>query len=165
MIPVLRVSGLSVHFRTAHGVVKAVDDLAFDIRAGQTVALVGESGSGKSTAALSILRLVADPPGKIVAGPRRTRRAGLGHSLQQGRCAMSRGKSVAMIFQDPLVALNPLRSIGRQMTEVLRVHEHMSHRDALPLVVEALRLVGMPSPGKQVAAYHTTCRVACVSAP
>jgi peptide/nickel transport system ATP-binding protein len=150
--PVLRVSGLSVHFRAAGGIVKAVEDLSFDIAAGQTVALVGESGSGKSTAALSILRLIPDPPGRIAAG-----RIALDGQDLAGLPAEAmrevRGKSIAMIFQDPLVALNPLRTIGRQMTEVLRVHGHMSHKDALPRAVEALRLVGMPSPDKQVAAY------------
>jgi oligopeptide/dipeptide ABC transporter ATP-binding protein len=152
MTPVLSIEGLTVRFRTARGPVTAVADLSFDIQAGETVALVGESGSGKSTAALSILRLVPDPPGEIAAGrvslDGRDLAALSPHDMREVR-----GRSVAMIFQDPLVALNPLRSIGRQMTEVLRVHGGMIHARALPLAIEALRLVGMPSPEKQVNAY------------
>jgi oligopeptide/dipeptide ABC transporter ATP-binding protein len=152
MTPVLRVRGLSVHFETMRGTVKAVEDLSFDIVAGQTVALVGESGSGKSTVALSILKLLPDPPGRIAAGRIELGACNLANLSIDEMCAV-RGRSISMIFQDPLVALNPLRTIGRQMTEVLRVHRHVSHRQALPRAIEALRLVGMPTPEEQVSFY------------
>jgi oligopeptide/dipeptide ABC transporter ATP-binding protein len=152
MTPVLKVRDLSVSFRTAGGRVSAVEDLSIEINAGETVALVGESGSGKSTAALSILRLVPDPPGRIDAHRIEFGGSDLATLPDEGMRGI-RGKSISMIFQDPLVALNPLRTIGRQMTEVLRVHERLSHRAALPRVIDTLRLVGMPSPEKQVAAY------------
>jgi|SRR5579872_612208 len=151
MTPVLSVHGLSVRFPTARGVVDAVEDLSFEIGAGQTVALIGESGSGKSTVALSIPGLVPDP-GYISAG--RIELCGrdlVGLSRREMR--ELRGKEIAMIFQDPLVALNPLLSIGRQVTEVLRLHSGLSHRDGLPQAIEALRLVGMPAPHERISAY------------
>ena len=143
-MPVLSIRQLSVRFRTAQGVFNAVEDLSFDIDAGQTVALIGESGSGKSTVGLAILRLVPEP-GQISAGQIELSGKHL-VGLPVGEMHKIRGRSAAMIFQDPLVALNPLRTIGRQMTEVLRLHRGLSHREALPLAVEALQLVGISAP-------------------
>jgi oligopeptide/dipeptide ABC transporter ATP-binding protein len=138
---ILSVQDLTVEFATVRGHVRAVDELSFDIAAGETVAVVGESGSGKSTAALSILRLVPEP-GRITAGSvlfDGRDIAGLdGRELRQ-----LRGAAIGMIFQDPLVALNPLQTIGRQLAEVLLVHERLDARSARPRVVEALRLVGL----------------------
>jgi peptide/nickel transport system ATP-binding protein len=151
MTPVLSVRQLTVCFRTAHGAFNAVEELSFDIDAGQTVALIGESGSGKSTVGLAVLQLVPEP-GHISAGQVALDGREL-IGLATGQLRSVRGKSAAMIFQDPLVALNPLRTIGRQMTEVLRLHRGLSHRQALPLAVEALQLVGMSAPKEQVAAY------------
>ena len=151
MKPVLSVQGLSVTFRTAHGTVDAVEDLSFAIDPGQTTALIGELGSGKSTVALAILRLVPEP-GRIAAGRIDLRGENL-VELPPKQIRDLRGKSVAMIFQDPLVALNPLQSIGAQLTEVLRVHRGLSHKEGLPLAIEALRLVSMPAPEERVAAY------------
>ncbi len=150
-MPVLSVRQLSVRFRTARGAFNAVEDLSFDIDTGQTVALIGESGSGKSTVGLTILRLVPEP-GQIAAGQIELCGQNL-IGLPAAEMHKIRGKSAAMIFQDPLVALNPLRSIGRQMTEVLRLHRGLSHREALPLAVEALQLVGVSAPQERVAAY------------
>jgi oligopeptide/dipeptide ABC transporter ATP-binding protein len=151
MTPVLSVHGLSIRFRTARGTVNAVEDLSFEIGGGQTMALIGESGSGKSTLALSILGLVP-PPGRIAAG--RIDLCGKNLvELPPNKMRELRGRSVAMIFQDPFVALNPLHSIGAQLTEVLRLHRGLSHREGLSLAIQSLRLVGMPAPEERVAAY------------
>jgi peptide/nickel transport system ATP-binding protein len=151
MIPVLRIERLAVEFPTMRTAVRAIDELSFDILAGETVALVGESGSGKSTAALSILRLVPEP-GRIVSGSIEFQGSdilGLGDKAIRDL----RGSAISMIFQDPMVALNPLRTIGHQLAEVLRVHRQMQRRVAMPLVTEALRLVGLPDPEKQLERY------------
>lgn len=149
MSAVLSVQGLSVHFRTTRGTVQAVEDLSFDMAPGETVALVGESGSGKSTAALAILRLIPDPPGRIASGRVEFDGSDL-VKLPEAGIRDVRGRAISMIFQDPLVALNPLKTIGRQMAEVLRTHKGMSSKEAAPLAVEMLRLVGMPAPETQV---------------
>ncbi len=151
MKPVLSVKNLSIRFDTAHGPIDAVEGFSFDVGSGQTVALIGESGSGKTTAALSILRLVPEP-GRI-AGGRIEFQSGNIIDLPPEQMRDLRGKSIAMISQDPLVALNPLHKIGTQLTEVLRLHKGASYDEAIEVAIEALRLVGMPDPEQTVEAY------------
>jgi len=152
MSAVLAVEDLSVRFRTTRGVVNAVEGLGFSIGEGETVAIVGESGSGKSTAALAILRLIADPPGRITGGrihfEGRDILALPGHALREVR-----GGRIAMIFQDPMMALNPVYTIERQIGEVLRLHAGLSARAAAAEVVELLRLVGVPAPEERARQY------------
>ncbi len=152
MSAVLQVEDLSVEFRTSRGTVRAVENLGFSVGAGETVAIVGESGSGKSTAALACLRLIAEPPGRIASG----------RVLLEGRDILAlddaglravRGRQVAMIFQDPMMALNPVFTIERQVGEVLRLHLGLGRREALAQVVELLRLVGVPAPEERARQY------------
>ena len=150
--PVLDVRGLSVDFGTSQGTVHAVDDLSFSIGEGETVALVGESGSGKSTAAMSILRLIPDPPGRIVAGSVRLDGRDL-LTLSDGELRHVRGREVAMIFQDPMMALNPVYTVERQIGEVLKHHFGRSRRETFDEVVELLRLVGVPAPEQRARQY------------
>ena len=152
MSALLSVRGLSVHFRTRQGVVRAVEDVSFDIEAGQTVALVGESGSGKSTVAGAVMRIVPSPPGVIPAGQVLFEGRDL---LQLPEAAMReiRGSSIAMIFQDPMMALNPVHTVGTQIAEALVVHGRMDRRHALDRAVELLELVRVPAPGQRVRQY------------
>jgi peptide/nickel transport system ATP-binding protein len=152
MTPLLEVRALSVEYRTATGVVRAIEDLAFTIGRGETVAIVGESGSGKTTVALSLLRLLPDPPGRIVAGQIDFDGRDLA-TLPDGELRDVRGRDIAMIFQDPLAALNPIQTIGQQMIEMLRRHRRISAAGAERQAVEMLGLVGMPSPERIFAQY------------
>ena len=152
MSAVLLVEGLSVHFRTTLGVVKAVDGLSFAIGEGETVAIVGESGSGKSTVALAALRLIRDPPGKVAGG--RILFDGQDIlTLPDAAIRAVRGRRIAMIFQDPMMALNPVYTVGRQIGEVLRLHLGLSKREVMAEVVELLRLVGVPAPEDRARQY------------
>ncbi len=152
MSALLSIRGLSVHFRTRQGVVRAVDDLSFDIAPGETVALVGESGSGKSTVAMAILRLVASPPGVIAGGTIEFDGQDL-LKLPEARMRALRGSRISMIFQDPMMALNPVHTIGRQIGEVLGLHRGLTGRRAVDRAVELLELVGVPAPGERVRQY------------
>ena len=137
----LEVSELTVEFDTDDGVVKAVDRVSFDVRARETLAIVGESGSGKSVTALSIMRLVPIPPGRIRGAVRLAGRDLL--SLSADEMRRVRGKEVAMVFQDPMTALNPVFSIGSQITESLELHEGLSKTAARARAAELLGLVGI----------------------
>jgi len=150
--PVLAVEGLSVEFQTARGVVRAVDDLSFTIGEGETLAIVGESGSGKSTAAMAMLRLIADPPGRIVAGSIRLDGQEL-LTLDDSSLRRVRGRQIAMIFQDPMMALNPIYTIERQIGEVLQLHLGVGRAEAFAQTVELLRLVGVPAPEDRARQY------------
>jgi peptide/nickel transport system ATP-binding protein len=146
---VLEVEGLQTYFYTRSGLVKAVDGVSFSLRRGETLAIVGESGCGKSVTALSLMRLVADPPGRIVGGAVRLDRLDL-LGLDAAAMRQIRGKEISMIFQEPMTSLNPVMTIGRQIGEALMLHEEMSRKEALARAVEMLQLVGIPEPQQRV---------------
>jgi peptide/nickel transport system ATP-binding protein len=150
--PLLRVRDLVTSFRTDTGVLRAVDEVSFDVPRATTVALVGESGSGKTVTALSILRLVAMPPGRIESGKIELDGRDL---LQLPERAMRdvRGNVVSMIFQEPMTSLNPVYTAGWQIMEAIRLHQKKSRREARERTIELLRLVGIPEPAVQVDAY------------
>ena len=152
MKPVLAIEGLSVEFATSRGPVRAVEDLSLSIGEGETVALVGESGSGKSTAAMAILRLIASPPGKIAAG--RVLLDGEDMiAMDDRRLRAIRGDRVGMIFQDPMMALNPVYTVARQIGETLSLHRGLSGRAAMDETVALLRKVGVPAPETRARQY------------
>jgi peptide/nickel transport system ATP-binding protein len=150
--PLLRVRDLVTTFRTDAGVVRAVDEVSFDVPRASTVALVGESGCGKTVTALSILRLVASPPGRVESGSVELDGRDL---LRLSERAMRdvRGKLVSMIFQEPMTSLNPVYTVGWQIVEAIVLHERATRRQARARAVELLRLVGMPEPETNVDAY------------
>jgi peptide/nickel transport system ATP-binding protein len=150
--PLLSVQNLVVRFDTERGPVRAVDDVSFDVPAGETVALVGESGSGKSVTALAILRLVASPPGSIASGKVLLEGQNL-LELPERAMRKVRGAKVSMVFQEPMTSLNPVYSAGAQISEVIRLHERVSRREARRRAVEMLGLVGIPSPEQRADAY------------
>ncbi len=150
--PILRVEDLKAYFFLKEGVLKAVDGISFEVRKGETLSFVGESGSGKSVTALCLLRLIQEPPGKIVSG--RIMLDGtdlLQLSLDEVR--RIRGKRIAMIFQDPMTSLNPVLSIGLQIAESIQLHQGLDRTAALRRAVEMLRLVRIPNPEKRIAEY------------
>jgi peptide/nickel transport system ATP-binding protein len=151
MTPLLSVRGLSVEFPTREGPVRAVEDLSFDMAPGDTLALVGESGSGKSTVALALLRLIASP-GRIVRGEMLFEGRDLA-TLREEEIREIRGRDIAMIFQDPMMALNPVHTIGDQIAEAVRLHLGGTHAQATERAVELLRLVRVPAPGRRVRDY------------
>ena len=128
MPPLLEVRGLHTEFRTGAGVVRAVDGISYTVEAGETVAVVGESGSGKSVGALSILRLIPDPPGRIVAGEILFDGRDL-RSLTEAEMRQVRGRDIGMVFQEPMTSLNPVLTIGRQITETLEQHQGADRAD------------------------------------
>ena len=148
----LEVRNLRTTFLTAAGVVRAVDGVSWDIEEGETVALVGESGCGKSVSALSVMRLVAEPAGRIDGGEILYRGRDL---LKLGEDAMRaiRGREIAMIFQEPMTSLNPVLSIGRQLTEGLEIHMRMKPGEARSRALELLAMVGIPDPARRLAQY------------
>ena len=148
----LAVRDLKTYFFTAAGTVRAVDGVSYDVRAGETVALVGESGCGKSVSALSIMRLVATPAGRIVGGEIRFRQQDL-LTLDEEAMRRIRGRDIAMIFQEPMTSLNPVLSIGRQLTEPLEIHLGMHTEAARQRAVELLTMVGIPDAAHQLARY------------
>jgi len=148
---VLDVRGLQTHFFTDAGVVKAVDGVSFALGEGEVLGLVGESGSGKSVTGFSILRLV-DPPGRVVGGQILFRGQDLAQ-LSDREMRGLRGNRIAMIFQDPMMTLNPVLRIETQMVEAVRAHERLSHAAARDRAVRALAKVGIPSPEERLEAY------------
>src|SRR5262245_52795410 len=150
--PLLDIRGLKTHFATDDGIVQAVDGVDLAIHRGETVGVVGESGCGKTVTAMSVLKLIAMPPGRIVAG----------QILYQGRDLVLldtqemdrvRAKDIAMVFQEPMTSLNPVYTIGEQIAESLRKHEGLSRQAALEKTIEMLRLVQIPNPDKRVNDY------------
>ncbi len=148
----LDVRGLSTVFRTDEGAVHAVDDVSFQIRTGETLGIVGESGSGKSVTALSILRLIREPPGQIAAGEVWFDGRNL-LALSRSEMMRVRGKEIAMIFQEPMSSLNPVFTIGEQIAESVRLHDGMSAKDARDKAIEMLRIVRIPSPERRAKEY------------
>jgi peptide/nickel transport system ATP-binding protein len=149
--PLLSVRNLSTEFSTDHGTIHAVDDVSFDIHAGETLGLVGESGSGKSVTALSIIRLVR-APGRITSGQILYRGRDL-LALSPQDTMRIRGKEIAMIFQEPMTSLNPVLSIGEQVKESVQLHERVSHREAMDRAVEMLDIVHIPSAKRRAHEY------------
>jgi oligopeptide/dipeptide ABC transporter ATP-binding protein len=148
----LEIDNLQTYFFSAAGVVKAVDGISYDVDQGETIAIVGESGCGKSVSALSILRLVADPPGRIVGGRIRFRNRDL-LELSDEEIRKVRGKDIAMVFQEPMTSLNPVLTIGRQLTETLEQHLDMTHEQAVARATELLGMVGISDPTRRLKQY------------
>ncbi len=150
--PLLEVKNLKTQFFTQDGVVKAVDDISFYVMPGETLGVVGESGSGKSMTGLSIMRLIPNPPGKIVNGEVQFNgRDILKMSEEQVRSI--RGNDIAMIFQDPMTSLNPVLTINRQISEALQLHMGMNKQQARDRAVELLNMVGIPNADERVDQY------------
>ena len=148
----LSVRNLVVEFDTRFGPVRAVDDISFDIFPNETVGIVGESGCGKTVTGLSLLRLVPSPPGRIVRGSIVLNDNDL-TQLPEKDMALLRGDEISMIFQEPMTALNPVLSIGEQMTDVLRRHRKITKREARDVAIDMLSKVGIPVPTKRVDEY------------
>jgi oligopeptide/dipeptide ABC transporter ATP-binding protein len=148
----LQVEDLKTHFFTRDGVVRAVDGVSFSIAPGETLAVVGESGCGKSVTSLSILRLIASPPGRVVDGRVLFDGRDL-LALTEDEMRAVRGDAISMIFQEPMTSLNPALTIGRQIAESLVLHRGLSQSDALAKAVEMLRKVRMAEPERRVRQY------------
>jgi peptide/nickel transport system ATP-binding protein len=149
---VLQVQGLRTSFFTREGEVKAVDDVSFDLRKGETLGIVGESGCGKSVTSLSILRLVPDPPGKIVAGKIMLEGKDL-MEMNDKQMQAIRGNDISMIFQEPMTSLNPVLTIGHQISEAVVLHQGFSKKEALNKAVEMLEVVKIPEAKLRVREY------------
>jgi len=148
----LDVRNLRTSFFTEAGEVRAVDDVSFSVRRGQTLGIVGESGCGKSVTSLSIMRLIPSPPGRVIGG----------QILYQGRDLLKlsedemrgiRGNEISMIFQEPMTSLNPVYTIGNQIIEAVMLHQKLGPRDARAKAIEMLQLVGIPAPERRVDDY------------
>ncbi|MFH1499990.1 MAG: ABC transporter ATP-binding protein [Verrucomicrobiota bacterium] len=150
--PLLQVRNLAVGFETDHGLVRAVDNVSFEVRAGQTLGLVGESGCGKSVTALSIMRLLPQPAGKILGGQILLDGSNL-PDLPIAEMHRIRGARIGMVFQEPMSALNPVQTIGRQLTEVYRIHEAITPVEARRRAIAMLARVGVPSPEIRIDEY------------
>ncbi len=152
MNKLLDVCNLVTHFYTQDGIVKAVDGVSFSVNKNETVAIVGESGCGKTVTSLSILRLIAQPPGKIISGEIMLDGTDL-LKLSTEEMRKVRGAKVAMIFQEPMSSLNPVLTIGRQLTESLELHKHMQRDEAVKEAINLLKLVGIPQPERRIKDY------------
>jgi oligopeptide/dipeptide ABC transporter ATP-binding protein len=150
--PILEIDDLRTHFFTAGGVVRAVDGVSYAVRSREVLGVVGESGCGKSVTALSVLRLVADPPGRIVDGRIRFEGVDL-LELTEHEMEGIRGNDISMIFQEPMTSLNPLIAVGRQIAEAIALHQGLSRRDAFDRAVEMLRRVHIPEAERRAHAY------------
>jgi len=149
--PLLVVEQLQTHFRTPDGINRAVDGVSFHVGAGETVAIVGESGCGKSVTAMSMLRLIPEPPGKIAGSIRFQGKDLLKLSEKEMRAI--RGNEISMIFQEPMTSLNPVLNVARQIGETLRLHQGLSAKQAEDKAIEMLTLVGIPEPARRVREY------------
>ncbi|MEX0827869.1 MAG: ABC transporter ATP-binding protein, partial [Haliea sp.] len=150
--PLLEIRDLQTQFRSPDGLVRAVDGLSCFVRAGETLGVVGESGCGKSVTALSILRLIPNPPGKIVGGSILFEGKNL-LDLSERQMETIRGNDISMIFQEPMTALNPLYTIGKQISESLVLHQGLSRREAMVRAVDMLRQVSIPEPENRAQTY------------
>lgn len=158
----LDVRGLRTAFHTEAGAWPAVDGVDLVVRRGEIVGLVGESGSGKSVTGFSLLGLI-DPPGEVVEGEIRFKGKDL-RKLGEEQMRQLRGNRIAMIFQDPLMTLNPVLRIGEQMAEAILTHENVPRAQAMERCREALEMVGIPSPEKRLRSFRTNSPAACASA-
>ncbi|MDP6961565.1 MAG: ABC transporter ATP-binding protein [Dehalococcoidia bacterium] len=156
MSTLLDIKNLSTHFNTSAGTIKAVNDVSFKLREGETLGLVGESGCGKSVTALSIMRLVPSPPGRIVSGDVIFQGKNLLETSEE-EMQNVRGRDIGMIFQEPMTSLNPVLSIGRQLREPLELHLGMTKQQSLSRSSELLELVGIPDPATRLKTFpHQT---------
>jgi oligopeptide/dipeptide ABC transporter ATP-binding protein len=149
---VLEVKALQTVFFTNSGLFRAVDDVSFHVKRGETLAIVGESGCGKSVSALSVMRLVPDPPGRIAGGEILLEGTDL-LQLDEAKMRQIRGNRISMIFQEPMTSLNPVIRIGDQISEAVRLHRDMSAKQAFDKAVEMLRLVRIPEPARRAQEY------------
>jgi len=152
MPPLLEVRELHTEFRTGAGIVRAVDGISYTVEAGETVAIVGESGSGKSVEALSIMRLIPNPPGRIVSGEVLFDGRDL-RKLPEEEMRSVRGRDIGMVFQEPMTSLNPVLTIGRQITETLEQHQGASREDADKRAIELLEMVGIADSRRRLRQY------------
>ncbi len=152
MRALLEVNNLTTHFYTQDGIVKAVDSVSYNVHRGETIALVGESGCGKTVSALSVLRLVAEPVGKIISGEVFFEDVDI-LKLPVEEMRKIRGGQISIIFQEPQTSLNPVLTIGRQLTESLELHLQMSTEEAHSEAVNLLKLVGIPNPEARMNSY------------
>ena len=151
-VPLLEVEDLKTHFFTRDGVVRAVDGVSFSIEPGETLALVGESGCGKSVTSLSIMRLIASPPGRTVAGSIRLNGRDL-LALSEPEMRKVRGNEISMVFQEPMTSLNPVLTVGRQIAEALVLHRGLARNVAAARAIEMLHLVNIPEPARRASEY------------
>ena len=149
----LEVTDLRTYFRTDAGVARAVDGLSFQVERGEVLGIVGESGSGKSVTSLSIMRLIPEPPGEIVAGSSIRLKGEELVGAPEKRLRQIRGNDVAMIFQEPMTSLNPVLPVGEQIAEAVRLHRGASKAEARARAIELLGLVGLPDPAARVDVY------------
>ena len=140
---ILEIKDLTVYYNTSDAVVKAVNGISFKMNKGEAIGLVGETGAGKTTTALSIMQLVPDPPGKIMNGEILYEGENL-ITMPEAKKREFRGNKISMIFQDPMTALNPVISVGDQISEVIRLHEKISRKDAEVKAIQMLEMVGIP---------------------
>ena len=152
MAKLLEIENLRTQFYTTSGTVLAVDGVSYDVEAGETVAVVGESGSGKSVSALSILRLIPDPPGRIVEGEIRFEGRNL-LDLSDDEIRQVRGREISMVFQEPMTSLNPVLAIGVQLTENMQHHLGLSRFEADVKALKLLEMVGISEPGRRLKQY------------
>jgi oligopeptide transport system ATP-binding protein len=152
MAPLLEVRNLMTQFHTQDGVVKAVDGVSFHVDRGETLGIVGESGCGKSVTSLSVMRLIPSPPGKIAGGQILFDGEDL-LTMSEEEMRHIRGNRIAMIFQDPMTSLNPVLTVGRQITESLELHLKLSKKEATNRAAELLDMVGIPSASKRLDNY------------
>ena len=157
MPALLEVRSLHTEFRTGAGLVRAVDGVSYAVEAGETVAIVGESGSGKSVGALSVMRLIPDPPGRITAGEIIFDGRDL-RKLSEAEMREVRGRDIGMVFQEPMTSLNPVLTIGRQITETLEQHQGASREAAEKRAVELLEMVGIADSRRRLRLKSTPLR-------
>jgi oligopeptide/dipeptide ABC transporter ATP-binding protein len=152
MEPLLRIKNLAVQFHTQEGIHQAVRGLSLTLGTGETLGLVGESGSGKSVTALALMRLIPNPPGKILEGNIIFGDRDL-LTLSEGEVRRIRGNEIAMIFQEPMTSLNPIHTCGKQIMEPLRIHKGFGEKDAKARALELLNMVGIPNPQQRLREY------------
>ncbi len=148
----LKVNNLKTYFYTHEGVIKAVDAVSFSVKQGETLGIVGESGSGKSVTALSIMRLIPNPPGRIVGGEIIFEGRNL-CSLGEKEMQKIRGRKISMIFQEPMTSLDPVFTIGHEITETILLHQNLSKQEAREKAIQMLEVVGIPDAARRMNNY------------